>query len=265
MIRAKNAFAAPLFAIVLLLVLAAVAQANTIVVNDTGDPSGAGDCPNSGQCSLRQAVGAASSGDTIQLADSTYSLTQGTNIEISKNLTIAGSGVDATVIDGSGNGQVRILRVDAGTVVIQDLSINNGTDGHDEAFQSCSPCETINANGGGSLFNDGGNVTLNDVAFNGELTSSNPLGGAISNAFGNLTMTDVSFTNEQAAAGGATVRARRERQRRWRHVREQRQRQFRRWCRVRAEREPVANERDDRRQRMGLVVRRQGSRTAEGP
>ena len=86
------------------------------------------------------------------------------------------------MIDGSGNGQVRILRVDAGTVLFQDLSINNGTDGHDEAFQSCSPCETINANGGGSLFNDGGNVTLNDVAFNGELTSSNPLGGAISNA-----------------------------------------------------------------------------------
>ena len=203
MIRAKNAFAAPLFAVVLLLVVAAAAQANTIVVNDTGDPSGAGDCLNSGQCSLRQAVGAASSGDTIQLADSTYSLTQGANIEISKSLTIAGSGVDATVIDGSGNGQVRILRVDAGTVLFQDLSINNGTDGHDEAFQSCSPCETINANGGGSLFNDGGNVTLNDVAFNGELTSSNPLGGAISNTFGNLTMTDVSFTNEQAAAGGA--------------------------------------------------------------
>ena len=147
MIRAKNAFAAPLIAVVLLLVVAAAAQANTIVVNDTGD-SGAGDCLNSGQCSLRQAVGAASSGDTIQLAGSTYSLTQGANIEISKSLTIAGSGVDATVIDGSGNGQVRILRVDAGMVLFQDLSINNGTDGHDEAFQSCSPCKTINANGG---------------------------------------------------------------------------------------------------------------------
>ena len=64
MIRAKNAFAAPLFAIVLLLVLAAAAQANTIAVNDTGDPSGSGDCLNGGQCSLRQAVSAASDGDT---------------------------------------------------------------------------------------------------------------------------------------------------------------------------------------------------------
>ena len=199
MIRAKNAFAAPLIAVVLLLVLAAAAQASTIVVNDTGDPAGAGDCPNSGQCSLRQAVAAASSGDTIQLDDSTYSLTQGSNIEINKNLTIAGDGVNATVIDGSGNGQVRILRVDAGTVLIQGLSMTHGVDGNDEAFQSCSPCETINANGGGSLFNDGGNVTSNDVAFNGN-GEHNPLGGAISNRFGNLTLTDVSFTDSRRPA-----------------------------------------------------------------
>jgi hypothetical protein len=199
--RAKNAFAAPLFAIVLLLVLAAAAQANTIVVNDTDDPSGAGDCLNSGQCSLRQAVGAASSGDTIQLADSTYSLTQGTNIEISKSLTIAGNGVDATVIDGSGNGQVRIFRINGGTVLIHGLSITNGVDGLDEAFQSCSPCLTINANGGGALFNDGGTVTVDTVAFtdNGQNT---PLGGAVSNRFGNLTLTDVSFTGNNAAGGG---------------------------------------------------------------
>ena len=201
MIRAKNAFAAPLIAVVLLLVLAAAAQASTIVVNDTGDPAGAGDCPNSGQCSLRQAVAAASSGDTIQLDDSTYSLTQGSDIEINKNLTIAGDGVNATVIDGSGNGQVRIFRIDGGTVLIQGLSMTHGVDGNDEAFQSCSPCETINANGGGALFNDGGNVTVDNVAFtnNGENT---PLGGAASNRFGNLTLTDVSFTGNNAAGGG---------------------------------------------------------------
>jgi hypothetical protein len=210
LIRAKNVFAAPLIAFVLLLVLAAAAQANTIVVNVTGDPAGAGDCasPSSVECSLRQAINSASANDTIQLDSQTYTLTQGTNIVIAQNLTIQGNGVDATVIDGSGNSapsgpQARILRINAGTVTIKDMSINNGIDGSDENFQSCSPCETINANGGGSLFNDGGTVAINDVAFNGELTSSNPLGGAISNGFGTLTMTDVSFTHEQAAAGGA--------------------------------------------------------------
>ena len=71
MIRAKNAFAAPLIAVVLLLVLAAAANANTIAVNVTDDPTGVGDCgaTDSVECSLRQAVDTASSGDTIQLAD----------------------------------------------------------------------------------------------------------------------------------------------------------------------------------------------------
>ena len=88
MIRAKNAFAAPLIAVVLLLVLAAAAQANTIVVNVHDDPAGVGDCQTTDcLCSLRQAIATAQPGDTIQLrADATrhYSLTQGTDIEISK-------------------------------------------------------------------------------------------------------------------------------------------------------------------------------------
>src|SRR5262249_51791900 len=118
-----------------------------------------------------------------------------------KDLTIQGNGVGATVIDGSGNGETRIFRIDSGTVAFQGLSMTNGVDGNDEAFQSCSPCETINANGGGAVFNFDGNVTLDNVAFtnNGEST---PLGGAVSNGFGNLTLTDVSFTGNNAAAGG---------------------------------------------------------------
>ncbi|MGZ4265101.1 MAG: choice-of-anchor Q domain-containing protein [Solirubrobacteraceae bacterium] len=214
MIRAKNAFAAPLLAVMLLLVLAAAAQANSIVVNVHDDPVGPGDCQTTdSSCSLRQAIATAQPNDTLQLQGSaaspvTYTLTRGTNIVISQNVTVQGNGVGATAIDGSGNigqggPQARILRINSGTVAIQHLSINNGIDGNDENFQSCSPCETINANGGGALFNDGGTVALDDVAFNGEATSSNPLGGAVSNAFGSLTMTDVSFTNEHAAGGGA--------------------------------------------------------------
>ena len=139
MIRAKNAFAAPLFAIVLLLVLAAAAQANTIAVNDTGDPSGSGDCLNGGQCSLRQAVSAASDGDTVQLSSATYTLQQGTNITISKSLALEGDGADATSIDGSQNsgtnpfGNIaRILKVTSGTVLIQGITFTGGRDDTDE-------------------------------------------------------------------------------------------------------------------------------------
>ncbi len=206
MIRAKNAFAAPLIAVVLLLVLAAAAQANTIVVNVHDDPAGSGDCQTTdSSCSLRQAIDTAQPGDVLQLQGSddspvTYTVTQGSNLEIAQNVTVQGNGPQATLIDGSGN-TARILRVDNGTVVIQDLSMINGIDGNDETCSS--GCSTINSTGGGSIFHGGGTLTLNDVAFKGGLTSSNPLGGAISNGFGTLTMTDVSFTNEQAAGGGA--------------------------------------------------------------
>ena len=120
---------------------------------------------------------------------------------IAQNLTIEGNGVDATLIDGSGNGLTRIFQVNSGTVLIQGLSITNGVDGNDENLQSCSPCETINANGGGAPFNNGANVTLDNVAFK-DNAGNTPLGGAVSNGFGTLTLTDVSFTGNSAAAGG---------------------------------------------------------------
>lgn len=207
----RRALRAPLLAALLLLVSATAAQAaNTIVVNDTGDPSGTGDClnPDGGECSLRQAVGAAESdppGDTIQLASRTYSLTQGSEIDITTSLTIKGDGVDETTIDGSGNtgdnGPItRMFAVDgAGPVAITGVTLTGGDDGNDATF--CGGCRTVDGNGGGALFNDSGNVTLTDVAF-----TNNPggfVGGGVSNLGGSLAMTDVSFTGDQGAIGGA--------------------------------------------------------------
>ena len=45
------------------------------------------------------------------------------------------------------------MKVTAGPTQISDLTFTGGTDGKDEAFTSCSPCNTITANGGGALFN----------------------------------------------------------------------------------------------------------------
>ena len=206
MISTKNAFAAPLLAFVLLLVLAAAAQATTVVVNVHDDPSTSGDCQTTdSSCSLRQAITTAQPGDVLQLQGSaaspvTYTLTRGTDLEIAQDVTVQGNGPTATLIDGSGN-TARILRVDNGAVLIEHLSMINGTDGNDETCSS--GCSSINATGGGSIFHDGGTLTLNDVAFRAEATSSNPLGGAISNGSGTLVMTDVSFTGEIAGDGGA--------------------------------------------------------------
>ncbi len=197
----------------ILLASAGVAQADTIIVNTTSDPSGTNGCLTDGTCSLRDAVAVASSGDTIELGGTSgspeaYSLTQGTDIQITTSLTLVGGGVTATSIDGSqndggrGEGAIaRILRIDGGAAVtIQDLSLTGGFDEEDENCPGGS-CETIATNGGGALFNDGGDVTLDEVDFTNN-SGDNPLGGGVSNGSGTLHMTNVSFTNDNAAGGG---------------------------------------------------------------
>jgi hypothetical protein len=205
----------PLLAAAILLAVTAVAQAKTIAVTTTADPAGAGDCLTTDtSCSLRQAItaenGTSSGGDTIALGSSTYTLTQGTQLLITQPLTLIGNGVSATTIDGSQNfgsnmfqNRARILRVDApATVTIRGLTFAGGLDEEDENCPS-SPCSTINENGGGGLFNNGGAVTLDNVGFTNNAGSGNPLGGGVSNGSGSLTMTNVAFTGDAAGAGGA--------------------------------------------------------------
>ena len=163
--------------------------------------------PGTTDCSLRQAVDKAASGDTIQLPAGLYGVTLGSDIDISKSLTIEGDTTSDTVIDGSRNtndnsvGIHRILRVDDATVTIEDLTLTGGDDGVDEALQSCNPCFTLNANGGGAVF-DNGSLILDNVAFDNDLA---PVGGAVSTSgnSGMLTMTDVAFTGGGGSIGGA--------------------------------------------------------------
>jgi hypothetical protein len=187
----------------LLVVAAAAAQAKTINVNALDDPSGAGGCLSGGQCSLRQAVGAASTGDVIALGSGTYSLTQGTNIVVANSLVFEGAGVGSTTIDGSENingnsAQVRILKVATGgaAVTIENLTFTGGDDGADE---NCCSGPTFNLNGGGAIFNQSGDLTLQNLAFADNTGSI--LGGAVSNS-GTLQMHNVSFTSDEAVFGG---------------------------------------------------------------
>ncbi len=206
--RIRHGLLAPMLTTLLVLVSAAAAQAATINVNTTSDAAAnANECSGvAGDCSLRQAVDKANSGDTIQLGSGVYSLTQGSDIEIAKSVALAGVGVGSTSIDGSQNtnggavGIHRILRVDGATVTIQDLTLTGGDDGADEA--PCgNPCLTLNLNGGGAVF-DNGSLVLDNVAFENDRA---PVGGAVSTGgdSGTLTMTDVSFTGGGGSIGGA--------------------------------------------------------------
>src|SRR5437763_7540426 len=104
----KKTVGALLGAAALLLTLTAVAQAKTITVNVTGDPTANDQCITNGPCSLRQAFDNAATGDTIQLGGTsanpvTYSLTQGAQLRMLNDLTIEGGGPGATTIDDSQN------------------------------------------------------------------------------------------------------------------------------------------------------------------
>ena len=87
------------------------------------------------------------------------------------SLAITGAGRAASKIDGTFNRiqgvPDRIMKVTAGPLQISGVTFTGGTDGKDEAFTSCSPCDTITANGGGALFNQGATVTLDGVGFDG--------------------------------------------------------------------------------------------------
>ncbi len=156
------------------------AQADTLTVTNTND-SGAG--------SLRQAVTAASVGDTItfdaSLAGNTITLAA--PIGLNKNLTIDGSSLSSH-IQISGGGSVRVFYVSSGVVVtLSHLDIINGYTA---------------LNGGG--FVNGGTAMVSNSSFSGN--RANYSGGAIINfGTGTLTITDSTFTGNEADSGGGII------------------------------------------------------------
>jgi hypothetical protein len=195
-----------------LLVFAAAAQAETIDVTTTADPAGVGNCPT--ECSLRQAVAAAKPGDTVVLKGEVYALSQGAQVVIDKSLKIEGEldeGIAASGIEGAGNlneskVNERMFKVTPGsTVEFEDVQLIGGIDADDEVFKTCSPCETLKANGGGAIYQEGGTLRLTDVDFlaDGLASSASPLGGAVSTRAGTLEMHNVTFSFDGATFGGA--------------------------------------------------------------
>ena len=209
--RLRRSLVATVLAAFVLLASAASAEASTIAVNTTSDAAPtAGECSgNAGDCSLRQAVDAAQPGDTVQLPAGNYSLMLGTDVDVTKSLTIEGDTTSDTTINGSQNSgtneygeTARILQVDyPAMVTIQNLTFTGGADERDA--RCLNGCDSVlDADGGGALFNNDAAVTLDDVAFTGNVSSA-PIGGAVSTAYGTLTMNNVSFTNDSSGVAGA--------------------------------------------------------------
>lgn len=139
----------------------------TVTVTSTADDGSVG--------TLRQVIGAAASGDTINFSvTGTITLTSG-ELLIDKNLTIAGPGATSLII--SGNNASRVLHIASDvTVGISDLTISDGS-------------------GGGGIVN-GGTLTVSNM-----LVSSNAT--ALGNGAGIFNLAKLTITNSTVSGNSA--------------------------------------------------------------
>ncbi|MEX0800812.1 MAG: right-handed parallel beta-helix repeat-containing protein [Dehalococcoidia bacterium] len=155
--------------------LAAPAQAATFTVTKTADTAD-GTCD--ADCSLREAIIAANANaeaDIINVPAGTYVLTSG-ELEITSDITINGAGASSTVVDGNGSSRVFHISDTGATVVINDLTAQNG-----------------DAANGGGIENDG-ILSLTSVAVSGNS------GGGINNT-GTLSLADSTVDNNSGSSG----------------------------------------------------------------
>ena len=147
-------------------------QSSPFTVSKTGD-SNDGFC-GVVDCSLREATVAANSGDTIVVPAGTYTLTLGTQLTLTGDLTLTGAGSGDTIIQAATSSAVATSRVflitGDGNVDIHDVTIRHGNAG--------------NGNGGGIL--NSGSLTLSNSIVSRNTTANTPLtkGGGIFNAKG---------------------------------------------------------------------------------
>lgn len=174
------------FAVVLLgaLAIAGAASAQTVTPTRFDDPPGTGSCPSN--CSLRQAIlYYVQSGDTLQLAAGTYSLSIVSPILVSAPLNIVGAGARSTFIDG---GSTYPGFANNSILQMRDLTIR---------FTAGGPGQ------GPALWNESGAIAgLQRVALTGNHVGSGTLqGGAIYNS-GQLVVSN-SLIAHNYVSGGA--------------------------------------------------------------
>ena len=185
-----------------------VNEAITFTVNTTADTFDAvtadGSAADStGKISLRSAIQETNSvvGEAIiALPAGTYTLTRtGRNedfastgdLDINDHLTIQGAGSDVTFIDGGAIDRIFDVAPFV-TLVLSGVTIQNGS----AAF-------------GAGLYNEGGNVLLQDVVFTGNVaagsSSAESHGGAIANNQGNMLLERVTLTGNSAGQDGGGI------------------------------------------------------------
>lgn len=176
----------------------AAAQAATWHVNTTSDPAGTG-CTHGGTCSIRQALQAASAGDTISVpaSSSHYTLTLGALEVTTPSLTIAGAGAQGTVIDAGGRSRVLDIAPSGGTTTLSGLTVTGG-----------SVTGSGAAAGGAGIYLHSGGLALAGVTVSGNAVSvqaggaGDGGGGILDASTGSLTLALSSVDGNSAKLSG---------------------------------------------------------------
>ena len=150
------------------------------------DDSDEHDCDT--DCSLREAIEAASVGDTINIPAGTYTLTTGAELVIDKSLNLSGDAV-GTIIEAATEPNVasaRVFHITDGEVAISDVTIRHG-----------DPDSSV-----GGIWNDGATLSLTNT-----LVSSNggTLGAVLNCGGGTMTVTDSSVIDNSGTADSAGI------------------------------------------------------------
>ncbi len=181
-----------------LLAVPAVA-AGMVTANTAADlPPALGECAGSAPCSLRQALDAASDGDTVVVpalgATTTYTLTSGPLV-VARAVKITGGGAGTVTVSAAHLSTV--FDVDAGPTAITGLTI---ADGAARAATSDGGAITATAD-----------LTLRDDVFTGDVGGSGIYdgapeqggAGAVQSRSGVLTVLDSTFTGDAGGDGAA--------------------------------------------------------------
>ena len=156
------------------------AQAATLTVTTTADTNGV--CNSGVNCSLREAIAAAASGDTIVFASPTFDSPQAININgqlsINKNLTVTGRAANLLTVRNTAANSGIFLINNGNSVNLSGMTLTGG-----------------NARIGGGITNDLGTLTLTGV----HVTGNTAVRGAGIFNNGTLTITNSTISGNTAA------------------------------------------------------------------
>jgi len=202
-----------IFVLVLLVSTVSAVMAASLIVTKTADTND-GACNS--DCSLREAIAAASAGDTVTfdpaLAGQTIYLTS--SLLIDKNLTVDAANLAPHIqvsgdTNNDGTGDVPVLQITAGSTVELDgldiikgyfsssyPMISGGITNHGTLTISNSTIsKNFNAGDGGGIYNDG-TLTLRGSTLDGN--SALEGGGIVNSINSALTITNSTFSNNTA-------------------------------------------------------------------